>query len=280
MITGSWVRERRFDVWHLLPRRIRSLHTLVLLAVIAAIGWLGWTWYRSSSFVKVEHVTVTGVSGPDAVQIRGALKRSALTMTTLDMQIDKLEQAVSGYAVVRALTVSTRGGHSVTIAVNEQVPVATVNIGGGSEVVDGNGELLPNTTIPHGALPSVPVKTAPTADHVTAAGARAAITVLATAPYSLLSHVASATSNATHGVVVRLRNGPQVYFGPSDDLHAKWAATTAVLRDKGSQGAAYIDVSDPQRPAAGVAVKPSQAVALGLVSPSPATTSASGSSTP
>jgi cell division protein FtsQ len=251
----------------------------VLLVVIAAIGWLGWTWYRSSSFVKVEHVTVTGVSGPDVVQIRSALESAALTMTTLNMQSGKLEQAVSRYAVVHALTVTRHGAHSVTIAVSEQVPVATVEIGGGSEVVDDTGELLPNTTIPHGALPSVPVKAAPAGEQITASGARAAITVLAAAPYSLLAHVASATSSTAHGVIVQLRDGPQVYFGPTDDLRAKWAATTAVLGDKGSNGAAYIDVSDPQRPAAGVAVKPSQAVALGLAS-STTTTSPSNTATP
>ena len=36
-------------------------------------------------------------------------------------------------------------------------------------------------------------------------------------------------------------------------LAAKWRALIAVLADPGSGGATYIDVSDPQRPAAGEA---------------------------
>jgi cell division septal protein FtsQ len=278
--TGSWARERRFVMPRLLPRRLRSLHTVALILVIAGIGWLGWTWYRASSFVKVEHVNVTGVSGPYVVQIRRALTTAALGMTTLHMQISKLENAVSEYPYVKSLTVTRHGAHAVAITVAEQIPVAMVSVGDSSEVVDGNGELLPNTTIPHGALPTVPISSAPDGNEITAKGARGAIAVLAAAPYSLLAHVESATSSVNHGVILHLRNGPQVYFGPTDDLRAKWAATTSVLQDHGSAGAAYIDVTDPQRPAAGADVKPSQAAALGLA---PATTSTSpqtGSETP
>jgi cell division septal protein FtsQ len=278
--TGNWAHERRFVMPRLLPRRVFSLRTLVLLLVTAAVGWLGWTWYRASSFVKVEHVTVTGVSGPEVVQIRRALTTTALGMTTLHMDISKLKQAVSEYSYVQTLTVTRHGAHVVGIAVTEQIPVATVEIGGSSEVVDGNDQLLPDTTISHGALPTIPISLAPAGRVITAKGARGAIAVLAAAPYSLLAHVSSATSSSAHGVIVQLRNGPQVYFGPTQDLHAKWAAMTAVLQDQGSAGAAYIDVSDPRRPAAGVDVKPAQAEALGLVSATTATSSQSDSPAP
>lgn len=280
MSTGSWARERRFVMPRLLPRRLRSLHTVALVFVVVGIGWLGWTWYRASSFVKVEHVTVTGVSGPYVVQIRRALTTAALSMTTLNMQISKLENAVSGYPYVRSLTVTRHGAHAVAISVAEQIPVAMVNIGGSGEVVDGSGELLPNTTIPHGVLPTVPISSAPDGNEITAKGARGAIAVLAAAPYSLLSRVESATSSVNHGVILQLRNGPQIYFGPTDDLRAKWTATTSVLQDHGSAGAAYIDVSDPQRPAAGVDVKPSQAAALGLAPPTTTTSSQTGTGAP
>jgi hypothetical protein len=73
-----------------------------------------------------------------------------------------------------------------------------------------------------------------------------------------------------HGVVVQLRNGPQLYFGPTDELAHKWAAVVAVLQNRDSAGAGYIDVSDPGRPAAGVGVSNRQAVALGLAAGSTA----------
>ena len=48
-----------------------------------------------------------------------------------------------------------------------------------------------------------------------------------------------------------LRDGPQLYFGDAGRLTAKWDSAVAVLANSSSAGAAYIDVTDPSRPAAG-----------------------------
>jgi cell division protein FtsQ len=282
MITGSWISaERRVGLPRIMPRRLLSWQTLALVLALAAVGWIGWTWFRSSSFVKVKRVTVTGLSGPDVAQIRDALTETALGRTTLHIQVAKLEAAVEAYPYVHSLTVSKIGSHAVVIQVDEQVPVALVNLGGNAQLVDGAGLILSSSTVPHEILPTVPITASPAGDTITAHGARAALAVLAAAPYSLLSHVANATSSSRHGVVVQLRGGPQLYFGPTTQLHEKWEAATAVLQDSGAAGAAYIDVSDPQRPAAGVGVSTKQAIALGLASPPDApagTTTSAGSS--
>jgi cell division septal protein FtsQ len=264
MISDSWVRERRFAMPRLLPRRLRSMHTLALALALVLVGWLGWTWYRSSSFVKVEKVTVTGLGGPDVRQIRDDLTNAALTMTTLDVDLTKLEAAVSRYGYVQRLTVSGAGAHGLVIHVDEQVPVALVEINGQTQVVDADGRLLPGTTS-HGALPTVPLSgTSLAGETITAPGARAAIAALAAAPYALLAHVAGATSSRAHGVIVQLRHGPQLYFGTDSQLTQKWAAAVAVLQNKDSVGASYIDVTDPQRPAPGSGVSQQQAANLGL----------------
>ena len=69
---------------------------------------------------------------------------------------------------------------------------------------------------------------------------------------------------STHGVIVQLRDGPQLYFGQMTQLRRKWDAALAVLQDRSSAGASYIDLSDPQRPAPGTAVSQKQATVLGL----------------
>jgi hypothetical protein len=74
-------------------------------------------------------------------------------------------------------------------------------------------------------------------------------------------------------VIVQLRNGPQIYFGPTVQLTRKWTAVVAVLQNRDSAGASYIDVSDPSRPAAGAGVSESQATALGLASTAAANSS-------
>jgi cell division septal protein FtsQ len=254
MSTSTWIRSdtRRLPRLPHLPSG--KLRIAVAIVMIVFVGGLGWLWYRGSSFVQIRRVTVMGLSGPDIPQIRSALEQSALTMTTLNVQVEKLDAAVSEYPAVHSLTVTTEGDHAVLIQVNEQVPVALVGHNGELVAVDGAGQLLPQSAAPHGVLPTLQLGAA-SAGQITGHRALALLQVLQAAPYQWLAHVRTASSSAAHGVIVHLRNGPEVYFGPANQLSAKWAALSAVLLNKGSAGAEYIDVSDPQRPAAGVNAK-------------------------
>jgi cell division protein FtsQ len=252
MSTSSWVRSDSRRLPELPQLHSRKLKVLLALLTVVLVGGLGWLWYRGSSFVKIRRVSVVGLSGPDIPQIRSALEQSALTMTTLNVQMSKLDAAVSEYPAVHSLTVTTEGDHGLLIRVNEQVPVALVTSNGELVAVDGAGQLLSQSSVPHGVLPTLPLAPAPGSSQITAAGTLSVLQVLQAAPYQWLGHIQSAVSTAAHGVVLQLRRGPEVYFGPPNQLTAKWAALSAVLENSGSAGAQYIDVSDPQRPAAGV----------------------------
>jgi cell division septal protein FtsQ len=220
---------------------------------VAALGLAvagGWLWFSNSSFVRVRQITITGLSGPAVPQIERSLRRAALTMSTLHMNVAKLDAAVAGYPEVRTLTVSTHLPHAAVIHVYEQVPVAAISVGGQTEVVDGAGDVL-RQSMPHGVLPTVPLKAGPVRGTIGARGARAALRVLAAGPYSFLTHVQMATDSRANGVILTLRNGPQLYFGTGGELKRKWRAALATIIDPASHGASYIDVSDPERPAAG-----------------------------
>lgn len=249
-------RRLRLPSWLFDRRVVAALATVVLLLV----G--GWFWFRSSSLVAVHQVRVTGLSGPNVAEISRALTTTAETMTTLDFDISKLKRSVEAYPYVHSLDVSTHFPHGVTIAVLEQVPVAITSVDGRLTVVDGAGSLLSGAGVPHGPLPSVPLGSVATggqtgaagSGRITAPGTLAALKVLVAAPYGFLPHVASALSSTAHGVVVKLRDGPSLYFGPLVQLGDKWNAALAVLAARGSAAAAggeYIDLSDPQRPAVG-----------------------------
>jgi cell division protein FtsQ len=232
----------------------------VLAAAVILLG-AGWLWFRSSWLVAVHEVRVTGLSGPGVSQITRALTIKAETMTTLDIDVSALQRSVAAYPYVHSLNVSTQFPHGVTIDVLEEIPVATVSADGRATAVDAAGELLRSAGTSHDALPSVPIGSISMgtsgAGRITAPGSLAALRVLAAAPYGFLPHVARAFSSSEHGVVLQLRNGPQLYFGPVAQLADKWTAALAVLSARGSAaatGAAYIDVSDPERPAVGAHV--------------------------
>lgn len=254
MIEGTWLgrigrhsrgpalsRTRRW-----LPRRTTVVAVLALVLVLGG----AWLWLRDSSLVAVKRVSVTGVSGPDADRIRAALRTAALNMTTLDVHENTLNTVVQPFPVVKGLQVSTQFPHGMTIRVIEQVPVGALSFGGRRIAVAGDGTLLHDVRA-SASLPVIPVRVAPGGTRVSDRASARAVAVLAAAPYALLTHVTEVTTTTSHGLVAQLRSGPSVYFGSTAHLHEKWAAAAAVLADGGSAGALYIDVTDPQRPAAG-----------------------------
>jgi cell division protein FtsQ len=222
----------------------------VILLVIAALLFGGWLWLRDSSLVAINRVAVTGVSGPDAGRIRSALIRAARNMTTLDVREGELRTAVAPYPVVKDLRISTRFPHAIQIRVIEHVPVAVVAAAGRSLAVASDGTLLHDMPAP-ASLPVIQLPTAPAGAKLVDPGAMSAVALLSAAPYPLLARISQVSTDGQHGLVAQLRNGPSIYFGDSGRLAAKWTAAEAVLADAGSAGAAYIDVTDPGRPAAG-----------------------------
>jgi cell division protein FtsQ len=224
---------------------------VVLALLVAAVLFGGaWLWFRDSPLVAVRHVQVTGLSGPDAGRIRQALTASAETMTTLDVSMSDLRMAVGPYPVVKHLQVSTQFPHGMKIQVIEEIPVGAVLVDGQRTAVAGDGTLL-HLESGVSSLPVIPLGVPPGGTRLTGSALEEA-GLLATAPYQLAPHIREVTSDARHGLVAELRNGPSIYFGGSDALAGKWAAAMAVLANPSSAGAAYIDVSDPARPAAGV----------------------------
>jgi cell division protein FtsQ len=224
---------------------------LVVAAVILVILGGGWLWLRGSSLVAIRSVQVSGLSGPAVPEIRAALTSSAESMTTLNLSVPALRKAVADYPYVRSLKVSRHWPHGLTISVDEQVPTALAVGGGRSAVVDADGRFLWDVGTAKVALPEVVLGSAPTGQLLTDTHAIAAVKLLDAAPYALLAHVKSVGWTADHGLVAQLRNGPALYFGTAVAPASEWQAAVAVLANSSSKGASYIDVSNPERVAAG-----------------------------
>ena len=247
----SALTRRRF-----LPRPRRRIRlprpgprALAGLLVLAAIAVGTFFWVRQSSLVAVRRVTITGLSGPDAAQIRTAIAQAALGMSTIDVDAQRLHEAVAPYPVVHALTLSSHFPHGLTITVVEQIPVAIIVAGGQHATVAADGTLL-RTVRPAASLPTITVPSPAGTGHVTGV-AREEVRLLAAAPYPLIPRIATAAATAGRGLTVTLRNGPMIVFGSDGQLPGKWRSAIAVLASSTSAGASYIDVTSPSRPAAG-----------------------------
>jgi cell division septal protein FtsQ len=223
-------------------------------------------WLRNSSLVGVQRVTVVGVSGRDAAQIRAALVSAARNMTTLNVKTAALRTAVAPFPVVKQIHVATDFPHRMRIDVVEQVPVALISAAGQQVAVSADGTLLKGASVP-GALPTIPLAVSPGGTHVTDATLRI-VHLLAAAPYQLLGKVTEASQSATQGLQAQMKNGPKLYFGAATDLAAKWSAAAAVLADPDSAGADYIDVTVPSRPAAGAGSDTSASAHASTAAPS------------
>ncbi len=223
--------------------------TVVLLVALPLLGG-GWLWLRGSSLVAVEHVHISGVHGPEAIEIRAALEDSARRMTTMDFNAGALRSALASYAIVAALQVRTSFPHTVSISVSERPPVAEFVSAGQRTAVAADGTVL-GPALSSSSLPSVSgsVEPAPGA-RLNEPAALAAVTVLGAAPAPLARFV-TRVYEGPEGLTVATRSGLVVYFGNDTRPHAKWLSLARVLVSPSSAGALYIDVRLPERPAAG-----------------------------
>jgi cell division protein FtsQ len=222
---------------------------LCLLLAVALLGG-GWLWLRDSSLVAVRHVHITGVRGPDAVEIRQALDSAAKGMTTMDLHVGALRAAVSSLAIVSSLHVKASFPHTLSISVSERPPVAALLSAGQRTAVAADGVVL-GPALLSGSLPSVSSSVEPRPGaRLSEAGALAAVAVLGAAPAPLVRFV-SRVFNGPEGLTVAMRTGLLVYFGNATRPHAKWLSLARVLTSPSSAGALYVDVRLPERPAAG-----------------------------
>jgi cell division protein FtsQ len=265
---------------HVPPPRLRRppLRAAVAFACVLVVLAGAWLWLRDSRLVAVERVTVTGVSGPDALRVREALESAARDMTTLHVRAGDLRTAVDPYPAVLGVKTDADFPHGLRIAVRERNAVGTVVAGEQRVPVAADGTLMRTTT--SAGLPEIAAKALPGGSHASDPGVRRAVALLSAAPAALRARVRRVYVG-DRGWTLPLRDGPTLYFGGSDRLAAKWAAAAIVLADRTSAGATYLDLRLPERPAAGGLEPPPEqpagppgATAPGATGPPGAATSA------
>lgn len=226
-------------------RRTRVLLGIAaLLAVLAPLA----LWLRDSSLVRVEQVSVTGIHGSQASEIKRALESAGRDMTTLHVRESALLSSVAAYAVVRTVRTETDFPNGLRIIVNAYEPVAALHAGGALTAVAADGTLLRGSATR--GLPLVALRAERSGDRVRRGEALGAVKLVAAAPRPLRARVAR-VYRGPRGLTTTLEDGPKLYFGGPARAGAKWAATAQVLASGTSRGAAYLDLRIPERPVAG-----------------------------
>ena len=231
-----------------LPPKVRRRLVIALLLAMALMA-LYRLWFRDSSFVAVQHVTVSGLTTKDAPRIRTALTAAAHDMSTLNVKQAALGGAVSGFPIVRTVVARASFPHTLEIHVIEQQPVAVLEVGGERLLLAPDGSVLRDVATGH-PLAVIRTNGSVPQDKLTEHAPLAALHVAAAAPAALADRITSIGHDKL-GIEVHLRNGPRIVFGDDSRPLAKWAAATAVLADPSSKGASYVDVRLPGRPVAG-----------------------------
>jgi cell division protein FtsQ len=167
-------------------------------------------------------------------------------MTTLHVQQSELEHAIAAYPVVRALEVRADFPHGLEIHVVEHRPAAMV----GGLPVAGDGTILRGLPV-EGRLPEIETRGKLAGPRLSDPATLHAARVAGGAPAALRGRLERIDVRAEHGIVVEVRDGPELIFGDARRVRAKWIAAVRILADPKASGASYIDVRLPGRPAAG-----------------------------
>jgi cell division protein FtsQ len=231
-----------------IPRKFRRRMIAALLLAVALLALYRF-WFKESSFVRVEHVTVTGLTTKDAPRIRLALIAAAHDMSTLEMQQNALNAAVSSFPVVKAVVAQPSFPHTLKIHVIEEQPVAVLAVGGERLLLAPDGSVLRGVVTGH-PLALIRSRGAVPQDTLTDRVPLSALHVAAAAPAELADRIITIT-HAKQGILVHLRDGPELIFGNDSRPLAKWEAAASVLADPSSKGATYVDLRLPGRPIAG-----------------------------
>jgi cell division protein FtsQ len=229
------------------PSRRSLLVGLALLALAAG----AYTVARQTSAFAIGRFDVTGAPADVQLQVRRVL--APLVGTNL-LALDgaALERRAESLPTVVSIRFDRAFPHTLRIHVVPEVPVAVLHRGNETWLLSARGRVVKR--VPTGTYPALARVWVPRKADV-AVGAFLAPDIGGTAARTLAlaarfpAHIS--TASLTHGeLVFRLRSGLELRLGAPTDVRLKLAIARRALAHLPA-GAAYVDVSVPERPVAG-----------------------------
>ncbi|MDQ3728158.1 MAG: FtsQ-type POTRA domain-containing protein [Actinomycetota bacterium] len=235
-----------------LEASLSSALTIAFCVAVIAAGLAAayFAWFRDSSFVLVEKVTVEGMEGPEAETVTAALTRTGSKMTTLNIDDGELAAAVSRYPTVVSVDSEADFPHGLTVKVVPRPPVLNATDGGPPVPVAADGTLLRGVDGAGLAVPTLDVAELPAAGKLT--GEPLEIAQVAGASPDPLRALIEDISQGDSGMIeVTLEGDIPVIFGDAGQAEDKWAAIAAILADPEVKTLTDLDVRVPERPSIG-----------------------------
>lgn len=204
---------------------------------------------RDSSVVAVNKVTVVGLDGYYERGARKSVTQEALTMSTLNVDADRLRDSLGEFVDIAGLQTKTDFPHGLTVIVAVRRAVASARVGNTLVGLTGTGAVLEST---HNLalLPRIEVTGGVKDNRLLGRESLRVLSVLGAAPDVMLRRI-DGVSLTPRGITVKLDKGTLLYFGDQRLAADKWRAAVAVLADPKSKGARYVDLRIADRPAIG-----------------------------
>jgi cell division septal protein FtsQ len=255
-------------------RRRTALLTLIAASATLAGGW----WVVTGPPGRISSVTVSGYEGPDAAKVRDTITRVARTGSMVDPPVELLRRAVAGYPGVEDLHVRRDLPRGISVVVVPAVGGAVAVPDGGSPMLLSSSGRVLGPAKGSSQVPRVRVGKLDLTPGTTVKDSRVAAALVLSA--NLSPKVAGrlmALRTHRKALVGKLKDGPEVRFGPPYDLPAKAESLDLVLGQLSAAdelAAVYIDLSVPWYPAVGdraaVAARPTPPPPPAAVAPTPA----------
>lgn len=212
----------------------RAGFTAAACVPVLLLGWLA----LSSPALDVDRVQVSGSTSAALVQDVAAVRHG---MPLVRVDTDEVRRRVATLAGVAQVSVRRDWPGTLRIDVVQQVAVASAARGDGTYrllAADGTPFATVADRPPGGVTLTVPAP-GPSPDDATT---RAALTVLAELSPELRAQVVSVRGESPRSVVLLLKNGRRVLWGPPGGAAEDKSRTVLVLR---TQPGGQIDVTSP-----------------------------------
>ena len=236
----------------------RAVRGITYWAVVAVGVLLLALWIVSGPACGISSVTVKGYTGKDTAAVQETAELVAGTGSMVRVPVGDMRRALTRFPGVIDVDVQRDWPRSITVDVTMGEPVAILAVeSGGRYLLSPSGQVMGKAGTAVG-LPVISVKTLPPGGVLTDPGQRAALLFVGW----LQPEIAGRLRNLRFQdgrLFAELANGLELRIGPPENLAQKAQALAAVLSQadpKALAAAAYLDITNPQRPMLGSKIVP------------------------